>query len=234
MIQSRPNETVSPPLAMDLSVLFPPQVVILKATNEMWTTPLCSEEERLIEGSVAKRQREFRAGRNAAHAALKQLNAPSGPLLRDENRQPVWPRGYLGSISHCEDSCVAACVSAEDLPSLGIDVEPLKPLSPGVARYIDTDQERVFMERHPELPRRLIFSAKESLYKCYHPLIKRFFGFHSVSLDIDTSNGRFNFEPTDVCKVEFPQDLDFHGRYLVTEHHLYTSCFLTTLGSVSY
>ncbi|MEW8505978.1 MAG: 4'-phosphopantetheinyl transferase superfamily protein [Candidatus Thiodiazotropha sp.] len=213
---------------MDLSPLFPSQVVLVNATDEMWKTPLCSEEERLIEGSVKKRQREFRAGRNAAHTALKQLDAPPGPLLRNENRKPIWPSGFLGSISHCDDSCVAACVVEDDLVSLGIDVEPLKPLSPGIARYIDTDRERQFMERHPELPRRLIFSAKESLYKCYHPLIERFFGFQSVDLEIDPSSGQFRFKPTAVCKVEFPQELAFHGRYLVTERHLYTSCYLNS------
>ncbi|MCU7862108.1 MAG: 4-phosphopantetheinyl transferase, partial [Candidatus Thiodiazotropha sp. (ex Lucinoma kastoroae)] len=66
---------------MDLSSLFPPDVIIVKASNEMWSTPLCREEEQLIEGAVDKRQREFRAGRNAAHAALSQLNAPPGPIL---------------------------------------------------------------------------------------------------------------------------------------------------------
>lgn len=220
-------------LDMDLSTLFPPQVAIVSATNEMWTSPLCSEEEKLIEGSVAKRQREFRAGRNAAHAALERLDAPPGPLLRNENRQPVWPQGFLGSISHCNDSCVAACAAAGELVSIGVDVEPLKPLSTGIARYIDTDEESAFMARHGELPRRLIFSAKESLYKCYHPLIRRFIGFHSVSLDIDISNRRFNFTPTEACKVEFPQALEFHGRFLVGESHLYTGCFLTAAASAT-
>jgi 4'-phosphopantetheinyl transferase EntD len=212
---------------MDLSALFPSNVVIIHASEDMWTTPAHEQEERLIAGSVKKRQREFRAGRNAARAALKQLDAPAGPLLRGENREPIWPRGFIGSISHCDDSCITACVQKGEIISLGLDVEPLKPLKPGIARYIETESERLFMERHPELPSRLIFSAKESLYKCYHPLIGRFFGFHSVTLDLDIPRQRFSFSPTASCEVDFPRDMFFHGGYLMTEDHLYTSCYLT-------
>lgn len=213
---------------MDLSSLFPVNVVIVHATDEMWDTPLRTEEERLIQESVAKRQRQFRAGRNAAHAALEQLDAPDGPLLRGEDRQPIWPRGYVGSISHCDDSCVAVCAVEGEVVSLGIDVEPLKPLKPKIARYIDTEDEKTFMQRHQDLPRRLIFSAKESLYKCYYPLVGRFFGFQSVTLDVDISRQRFQFRPTAACKIDFPHHLQFHGGYLIAEEHLYTGCFLTS------
>jgi 4'-phosphopantetheinyl transferase EntD len=197
----------------------------------MWTTPLCIEEEQLIEGSVAKRQREFRAGRNAAHTALNQLGAPTGPLLRGNRRQPLWPKGFLGSISHCADKCVAVCAMEGGIAGLGIDVEPLKPLSQGIAGYINTEEESAFMEQHSDLPARLIFSAKESLYKCYYPLLKRFFGFQSVVLDFDIPRQRFRFRPASACKIDFPRDLIFNGRFLVTGDHLYTSSFLAPAES---
>ncbi len=52
------------------------------------------------------------------------------------------------------------------------------------------------MQAQPELPPRLIFSAKESLYKCFYPLVKRFFGFHAVELELDPKRQRFCFKPT--------------------------------------
>ncbi|MCU7930404.1 MAG: 4'-phosphopantetheinyl transferase superfamily protein [Candidatus Thiodiazotropha sp. (ex Codakia rugifera)] len=211
----------------DLSSLFPPSVIITIASNEMWSTPLCTEEEQLIEGAVEKRQREFRAGRNAAHAILNQLNAPSGPILRGEKRQPTWPAGFLGSITHCRERCVVACTKKGDLLSLGLDVEPLSPLSKGIARYIDTPEETQFKLQHETLPARLFFSAKESLYKCYYPLIGRYFGFQSINLNFDLSRQRFQFTPTSACTIRFPENLIFHGRYQVDDKHLYTSCFLT-------
>ncbi|MCU7917151.1 MAG: 4'-phosphopantetheinyl transferase superfamily protein [Candidatus Thiodiazotropha sp. (ex Epidulcina cf. delphinae)] len=212
---------------MNLSSLFPPDAVIVKATTEMWAKPLCLEEEKLIEGAVEKRQREFRAGRHAAHAALDRLNAPSAPLLRGEKRQPLWPTGFLGSITHCRDACVAVCAEKGDIVSLGIDVEPLTPLPEGIARYINTAQEEQFMRRHDSLPGRLIFSAKESLYKCYYPLLQHYFGFHSVSLNIDIPEQRFHFTPTPENHTRFPGSLNFHGSYWVEDDHLYTGCFLT-------
>jgi 4'-phosphopantetheinyl transferase EntD len=227
MIKSYPGLTTDQSRSMDLSPLFPANVVIIHATEAMWATPAHREEERLIAGSVTKRRRQFRAGRNAAHAALSQLDAPYGPLLRGDSRQPIWPQGFFGSISHCDDSCVAACAKDGTIVSLGLDVEPLAPLKPGIARYIETEDERDFMQRYGELPRRLIFSAKESLYKCYYPLVGRFFGFHSVVLEIDISRQRYGFRPSAACEIDFPRDLTFHGRYLSTQTHLYTSCFLT-------
>jgi 4'-phosphopantetheinyl transferase EntD len=227
MLKSNPELTTDTSHSMDLSSLFPSDVVIVHATEKMWATPVHREEEQLIQGSVTKRQRQFRAGRNAAHAALSQLDAPYEPLLRGDNRQPIWPQGYLGSISHCDDSCVAACAKDGVIVSLGLDVEPLEPLKPSVARYIETENEWGFMQRHAELPRRLIFSAKESVYKCYYPLVGRFFGFHSVVLEIDISRQSYRFRPSALCEIDFPQDLAFHGRYLLTENHLFTSCYLT-------
>jgi 4'-phosphopantetheinyl transferase EntD len=189
---------------------------------------LCNEEERLIETAVKKRQQEFRAGRNAAHQALDELSAPWEPLMRDEKRQPLWPAGFLGSISHCRGECVAVCAKAGDLISLGIDVEPLEPLPKGVAQYIHTPHDQATMEADRSLPERLIFSAKESIYKCYFPLIGEHMGFQSVSLNIDPDKMRFDFTPSATNTTPFPTDLKFHGRFMASRSHLYTGCYLTS------
>jgi 4'-phosphopantetheinyl transferase EntD len=211
---------------MDLNSLFPSTAAVVTADASMWQTPLCSEEEALITGAIDKRQREFRAGRNAAHSALAQLQAPDSPLLRGERREPLWPDGHLGSIAHCNDLCIAVCAKSSDLLGLGIDVEPLKPLPAGVERYIHTQEEAAFIADNPgSHPQRLIFSAKESLYKCYYPLVRRFFGFQSVTLSIDQEGGRFRYTPSEQCEVAFPS-VRFEGRYLIGERHLVTACYL--------
>lgn len=192
----------------------------------MWQTPLCKEEEALIESAIEKRQREFRAGRNAAHAALSRLQAPTSPLLRGERREPLWPAEHVGSIAHCNDLCLAVAAKGSDLLGVGIDVEPLEPLPAGVERYVHTAEEEAFISDNPgDHPQRLIFSAKESLYKCYYPLLGRFFGFQSVMLNFDRERGRFSFEPTERCEVRFPPQR-FEGRYAIGERHLVTACYL--------
>lgn len=211
---------------MDLSNLFPSEVAVTSATPEMWMTPAYPEEEVLITQAVAKRQQEFRAGRHCAHQAMTQLGIQPQPILRDAQRAPVWPEGLLGSISHCRDFCLAACATDVRLKGLGVDVEPLEPLKHGTRRYIQTDAETAFMQEQPQLPARLIFSAKESLYKCYHPLVRTFFGFHSVELEVDTGNQKFSFSTGIRAKVSFPDHLTFMGHYVVTRNHLITSCYL--------
>ncbi|MEJ2694395.1 MAG: 4'-phosphopantetheinyl transferase superfamily protein [Candidatus Thiodiazotropha sp.] len=212
---------------MDLNRLFPPNVALVIAESWMWQTPVREQEERLIEGAVEKRRREFRAGRHAARAALASLAAPDLPLLRGERREPLWPSGYLGSITHCRDLCIAVCARNGEIVGLGIDVEPLDPLPRGVDRYIHTEQEAAFIADNPGLhPERLIFSAKESLFKCYYPLVQRYFGFHAVALSFDRERQSYRFKPAEPCDIEFPA-LQFHGRYAVDAGHLVTASYLT-------
>jgi 4'-phosphopantetheinyl transferase EntD len=207
--------------------LFPEQVVVISATEEMWRTPLLPEEEALICRAMAKRQREFRAGRHCAHAALSKFGLPQTPILRDERRAPVWPTGFVGSISHCRDYCLAACCSLGRIRGLGVDVEPLAPLKPGLDTYIHSMRESNFLRAYPEIPERLIFSAKESLYKCFYPFVKRHFGFHAVELLIDPRTQCFTFIQTGETRLELPLDLIFTGRYLTSHSHLFTASYLT-------
>jgi 4'-phosphopantetheinyl transferase EntD len=122
---------------------------------------------------------------------------------------------------------VAVCAKAGKLTSLGIDVEPLEPLPKGVDQYIHTPHDHATMAADGTLPERLIFSAKESIYKCYFPLIGEHIGFHSVSLSIDAENMTFNFIPSAENPPPFPTDLKFHGRFMTSSSHLYTGCYLT-------
>lgn len=110
---------------------------------------------------------------------------------------------------------------------LGIDAEPLDPLPQGVDRYIHTEKEAAFIADNPGLhPERLIFSAKESLFKCYYPLVQCYFGFHAVALSFDRERQSYHFAPTERCDFEFPA-LRFHGRYAVDRGHLITAGYLT-------
>lgn len=214
--------------------IFPPDVILITASAEMWETPVLEAEERLIDGACNKRRREFRAGRHCAHRALNRLGMPDQPILRYQDGSPIWPDGYLGSITHCRDLCLAACARHDPIRGIGLDVEPLEPLKPGLASKIQIAKETACL-RTPgaKLPDRLVFSAKESLYKCFYPIVKRFFGFHSVEIMIDMERQGFNFKPSLQTQIQFPGNLHFHGRYEVTETHLITGCFLLADDSVN-
>src|ERR1700679_1440183 len=50
--------------------------------------------------AVRSRQAEFFFGRLAARSVLAALNAPPGEVSVGASREPVWPPGIVGSISH--------------------------------------------------------------------------------------------------------------------------------------
>ncbi|WNI19040.1 4'-phosphopantetheinyl transferase family protein [Actinacidiphila sp. ITFR-21] len=168
--------------------------------DELDHAPLFPEEAEAITKAVAKRRAEYTAGRACARAALAAFGAPSGPILRDARRgAPVWPAGFVGSITHTEGYRAAAVARAGDILTLGIDAEPHGPLPDGVLDVIlATPAEQAALDRltaeHPAFRwDRLLFSAKETVYKAWYPFHRRMLGFKEAELlftrDPDTAAG---------------------------------------------
>ena len=114
---------------------------------------------------------------------------PVGP-----GRAPVWPAGIIGSISHTDDIAIAAVARQSELRSLGIDLESADPLEPGLLELVCREDERAALAvsgLEPELGAKLIFSAKESVYKCLWPLTGIFLEFHAIGIRIDPLGHRF-------------------------------------------
>ena len=135
------------------------------------------EEEALVSRAILKRKNEFRAGRLCAHDALATLGVPFQPLLTGPDREPVWPSGMVGSISHSNVLCVAAAARQSELRAIGIDTEMDEALSDALIPKICTDREAA-RGMHKQ-----VFSAKEATYKCLHPIVKKFFGFHAAEVE---------------------------------------------------
>jgi 4'-phosphopantetheinyl transferase N-terminal domain len=45
------------------------------------------------------------------------------PVLQGLGREPAWPQGIVGSITHCGPWAIAAVASSESIEALGIDLE---------------------------------------------------------------------------------------------------------------
>lgn len=176
--------------------LFPAPVLTLTATPDMWSGTLLPEEEACLSPrAIAKRRREFTAGRVCARAALARLGIRDFPVLAATDRSPVWPPGIVGSLSHCSDYCGVAVARRGPIAGLGLDVERARPLEGRVVSIICTDAEISRLGSLPDLPAGLramiVFSAKESVYKCWHPLTKRPLDFHDVEIDFAAGPGAF-------------------------------------------
>ncbi|MEQ1674687.1 MAG: 4'-phosphopantetheinyl transferase superfamily protein [Candidatus Nitrotoga sp.] len=205
--------------------MLPAQISLVKATPTMWCSRVFSEEETLIEHALEKRKREFRAGRNSAHRAIRQLGLKAEPIMSGQHREPVWPPGIVGSLSHTENYCIAACCrSNAGIRMLGVDVERNLPLGDDLWSYVHTPSETVLLKSRSDLPQRIVFSAKESLFKCIYPFLGRYFGFHDVELSLDQKTQRFDYAPTDAGKTKVPRLDGFAGYYVFDEAHVLTVC----------
>ena len=156
---------------------------------------LLPEERERVERAAPKRQREFAAGRVCARRLLRARGIADAPLLADDERATLWPEGVVGSISHSSGLCAVAIASARELAALGLDLERDDAVRPAIWPRICRPDEVARLRAEPESRRgrlaTLIFSAKETTYKCLFPRSRVPLGFKQVEIEIDPSERRF-------------------------------------------
>lgn len=172
--------------------ILPATVVSVDTTEDPADAVLFPEEEALVARAVTKRRREFTTARHCARQAMAKLGVPPTAVLRGERGVPLWPEGITGSLTHTAGYCAAALARAEDVPAVGIDAEPHGPLPDGVLGAISLPAERQWIDRMnqaaPHLQwDRLLFCAKESVYKAWFPLTGRWLGFEDAAVEIGTA-----------------------------------------------
>ncbi|MEU3282554.1 4'-phosphopantetheinyl transferase family protein [Streptomyces antibioticus] len=198
--------------------LLPESVVAVEAfgedgVREFGDGPLFPEEEALMVRAVAKRRREFTVVRSCARRAMDKLGVAPQAVLPGERGAPGWPDGLTGSMTHCEGYAAAALVRAADLASLGIDAEPHAPLPEGVLSAVSLPAEQERLRRlaadRPGLHGdRLLFSAKESVYKAWFPLTRKWLDFSGADIE-------FHVAPPPSDAVPAPFTGTFRARLLV-------------------
>ena len=173
-----------------LAAVVPAAAVAAETRADVSESELFPAEEALIARAVPKRRREFVAGRVCARRALARLGCEPMPLLAGPNREPLWPAGVVGSITHCEGFRAAVVARADDVPSIGIDAEPNGPTPDGVLDRISLPTERAWVrEASRAVPPvhwdRLLFCAKEAVYKTWFPLAGAWLGFEDALVSLD-------------------------------------------------
>lgn len=123
----------------------------------------------------SKRKADFLSGRHVAHYALKNNKTK---ITRGESGRPIFPNNLMGSIAHNEFYACAYINSIKSIRAVGIDVETLftEETYAKVKHLIFTKNELELISDSLLLGT-IIFSAKESLYKCLHPSYNRFIDF---------------------------------------------------------
>ncbi|MGL5865249.1 MAG: 4'-phosphopantetheinyl transferase family protein, partial [Dermatophilaceae bacterium] len=169
--------------------LLPAEVIV----DERWGSgdeqTLHPDEAALVANAVPARRREFAAGRCCARTILAALGCPPEPLLTGPAREPQWPSGIVGSITHCDGYAAAVAVRAATVRTVGVDAEVDAELPADVAELVVTRREqrhlRVLRRQDPATPwGRILFSAKESVFKAWFPLRRQWLDFGDADVVI--------------------------------------------------
>jgi 4'-phosphopantetheinyl transferase EntD len=177
--------------------IVPPQVIAVESFGDDPAAELFPQESLVVARATENRRREFATARACARTALVRLGLPPAAVLPGPRGAPRWPEGVAGSITHCAGYRAAAVGLTRDVVSLGVDAEPNEALpGPAMLELIALREERVRLgELAARMPGtswdRLLFSAKESVYKAWFPLAQRWLGFESANVVIDPHAGTF-------------------------------------------
>ena len=214
----------------DIAALLPREVVTVVATPRHQLMPLLEAEADYLASRSMQPQRkaEFRAGRACAREALARLGFAGWPLLPAATREPKWPDGFVGSITHCDRFCAAAVSKRDVCAGIGIDAETISRVSDRIAPLVCTDGELRALLKCRTAGRKillaLIFSAKESVFKAVFPSTRLLFDLKDIELTIEPGPNAFSAHAQGKCLKRICKRLE--GRFELGESYLVTTALL--------
>jgi len=169
-----------------------PEVVLSETSAHDLDAPLWPAEAAYVASATAQRRAEHATGRALARQALARLGMAPTALPADDRGAPTWPAGVVGSLTHCPGLRAAAVARSSDVVALGIDAEPHAPLPEGVLDVVAGAAEQQHLVALARIDPtvawdRLLFSAKESVYKVWSPATGRWLDFAQVEVSLHPS-----------------------------------------------
>jgi 4'-phosphopantetheinyl transferase EntD len=181
--------------------LFPDGVVVVTSRDTANALDLFPEELQAMARATSARRCEFALGRRCAREALAILGGPLVAIPVGRFRDPMWPFGYVGSITHCRGFCAAAAArtqhvnSSRSIRGLGLNSAPATSLPEELARVVCSADECAWLasQRGDGVPwDRLFLCTKESAYKCLFPATHRFLELRDMGVRFDPEHGSFD------------------------------------------
>lgn len=146
-----------------------------------------ASEMATVENSVEVRRAEFAAGRTCARNALGLLNGPQVPIAIGPFREPIWPSGFCGSITHDGGAAAAIAYRISDV-FYSTDIACLDHH----ASYHDIRSVLLRPEEDALFPSAIdvlrAFSAKEAAIKLFSPFLKTFVDFGEMCISLSNTN----------------------------------------------
>jgi enterobactin synthetase component D len=150
--------------------------------------------------AVRKRQTEFLAGRHCVREALRGCAPEHADVAVGigAQREPLWPDGIVGAITHAHGFASAAVARAADARGIGLDAERLMPEEQArevLGQVAAPDEVAALVEATGWSAARVltgVFSAKETIFKCLYGEVRRYFDFREAWVDaFDLDEGTF-------------------------------------------
>lgn len=200
-------------------------VVLEYAIVDDWQldTPPCYQQE--VTRFAETRRASFIAGRSVAHRALKRLGVKVQKVPIGSSGMPVWPASVVGSITHCGDRCAVAVARASTCISLGLDIEQRGYFSTEERQLVLTEKEQQALSTYPwpeDVTARLIFSAKESVYKCGFPLVRHYFDFLEAEIEWQPQQNTFCVHFLSTMQATDLSKFDMRGHFAFDQSHVFT------------
>jgi len=175
------------------------------------------------------RQSIFDLGRACAAELLAELGSGETSVAMAADRSPVWPQGYVGSITHTDDLLGVAVARRKDFRSIGIDAEAI--VQPDTTVEIDElcmgERERALRDSagiDRQTFSSLCFSAKESFFKCLYPLTGVWFDFQDAEIaSFDPDLQLLQMRLLRDLASGFRQGEVFGGAFRWTDRRVYTA-----------
>jgi len=136
--------------------------------------------------AVTSRQREYTAGRVLARELLARIGVDAQTIASGPKREPLWPKGIVGSISHNELYCAVVVAQNSVVTSVGIDIETTGRIDRHLWANLFTEEETEHLLQLESAAQSrqatVLFSIKEAFYKYQFPITRGWVGFRDVSV----------------------------------------------------
>ncbi|MFT5591808.1 MAG: 4'-phosphopantetheinyl transferase EntD [Oceanicoccus sp.] len=186
-----------------------------------------------------KRQASYYYGRDCAHKALSNLKCTKKVSMGAFN-EPIWPKGFIGSISHTDQLAVAVTIKDVRIKGVGIDIEnTLSQSNAGlIFNSVLTSEEASVFESH-FLPSShlnhtqlltVIFSVKESFYKAAFTRVKRILEYDAIEIfDVQKTSVHYRIKDKRACEqLNISEQKTFVADYRLMGKSIITLALLET------
>ena len=177
---------------------------------------LFQSETKHVRNVSPKRYKDFSTGRWCARQAMTRLGIAHKPICAGTMREPIWPEGITGSISHTTNYYCAAI--SKEKRSIGVDAQTLdETLTLDEFTLILTHNEissiKEQCKKNYYEGLTIAFSCKESIFKSLYPITKQFFDFKDVFIRLDFNKFLFTAILLTNLSSEFGVGIELTGQF---------------------